>query len=141
LVPVAATGNLEIARHALETWSRGDVEAALATVHPDVEWHLSFDLPDVPPGKNVFRGREEVGELWRAFRAVWQEITLEIERVVFDEGPMLVVQGHFSGRGAGSGAAVDRRLFYVMEIRNRLLVRMRSFDSEEEALAAAGARP
>jgi ketosteroid isomerase-like protein len=134
---VADAGNAEIARGALAAWSRGDLEATLATVDPDIEWHVSFALPDLPPDKAVFRGHEELADLWRAFRSAWEELTLEIERVVRDEDDTLVLEASFHGRGGGSGIEVERRIFYVMQIRDGLLLRMRPFASEAEALAAA----
>ncbi len=132
------TGNADIARVALAAWSRGELDATLATVDPEIEWHVSFPLPDLPPDKTVFRGREELGDLWRAFRSAWEELTLEIERVVYDEGDTLVLEASFHGRGGGSGIEVERRVFYVMTIRDGLLLLMRPFESEAEALAAVG---
>jgi hypothetical protein len=51
---------------------------------------------------------------------------------------LVVVRARFVGRGSGSGVEVDRRLFYVFEIVAGKLKRLRPFDTEADALAAAG---
>ena len=47
---------VELVRRSLELWLRGDVDAWLETIDPDVGWDIStHPLPDVP---NHGRGRE-----------------------------------------------------------------------------------
>jgi ketosteroid isomerase-like protein len=130
--------NSETMRRGFAAFSRGDWEGCLAEVHPEIEWHLAFRLPDLPPGKEVFRGHEEVRQLFDAFKAVWAELTIEVEQVLHDEGDLLVSRVRFRGRGGGSGVEVDRRLFYVQRLREGKLRWQRAFDFEREALGAAG---
>lgn len=140
--PGAASGSgsqAEIARAALAAFSRGDLEESLATIHPDVEWHVAFRLPDLPADKEVFRGTDEVRDLWRAFRSVWEELTIELEEVLWEVPDTLVMKARFRGKGEGSGVEVDRVLFYVMRLRGEKLVYTKTFDTPEEALEAAGA--
>jgi hypothetical protein len=49
----------------------------------------------------------------------------------------VVIRARFVGRGSGSGIEVDRTLFYVFEIAAGKLRRLRPFDTEAQALAAA----
>ena len=37
--------NIEVVRRILETWSRGDFDAALAMMDPEIEW---YDPPQEP---------------------------------------------------------------------------------------------
>lgn len=142
-MPKPESANVEIMRRGFANFSRADWDATLAEIHPEIEWHLTFMLPDLPPDKTVFHGREEVRELWVHLREAWDELELNLEEVVFDgEGAggegLLVLQVRFKARSESSGIEVDRRLFYVHDIRDGMLLRLRPFDSESEALAVAG---
>lgn len=121
-----------------EAFSRGDWEACLAEVHPEIEWHVAFRLPDLPPGKEIWFGHDEVKELFEAFKAVWDELTVEVEEILYDADDLLISRVRFRGRGGGSGIEVDRRLFYLQQIREGKLLRQIPFESGEAAFAAAG---
>jgi ketosteroid isomerase-like protein len=130
--------NLELARHGLSTWSRGDLEGSLATMHPEVEWHVAFRLPDMPADKDVYHGHAEVRELWAVFRSVWEEITIELEEILWEGPDAIVGRVRFRAKGGASGIEVDRAVFYGMEIRDGLLQRIRPFDDEASAREAVG---
>jgi hypothetical protein len=110
---------------------------ALKDMQPDVEWHLAFRLPDLPVDKTIYRGPGEVLRLWAAFRSAWKQLTVTLEEVVDAREDVVVVRARFVGQGSGSRIEVDRTLFYVFEIAAGKLKRLRPFDSEAEALAAA----
>ena len=129
--------NVEASLRGFEAFSHGDWDACLAEIDPEIEWHLTFQLPDLPPEKTVFRGHDEVKTLWDAFRGAWDELTLELEQVLYDRDDMVIAKVRFRGRGGSSGAEVDRVLFYVQELREARLLRLRPFQSEAEAFAAA----
>jgi ketosteroid isomerase-like protein len=129
----AAEENIAFIHRGLDAFSRGDFEVGAELMQPDVEWHVSFRLPDLPVGKSIYRGPDEVMRLWAAFRSVWDELS-----VVEAHDDVVVVRARFVGRGSASGAKVDRTLFYVFEIAAGKLKRLRPFDTEAEALTAAG---
>ncbi|MGH2984836.1 MAG: nuclear transport factor 2 family protein [Solirubrobacterales bacterium] len=130
--------NLDLAREALDAFSRGDFQGCISMMDPKVEWHLVFPLPDLPPEKTVFRGRDEVWDLFRVFRDVWDELTIELEEAVHDEGDLLIIRVRFRGQGHGSGVQVDRVVFLLQELRDEKLLRQLPFESEAEARRAAG---
>lgn len=130
--------NVELMRNGLEAFSRGELERAVAEMSPEIEWHLAFELPDLPAEKRIFRGREEVRTLFEAFRSVWDELTVEIEEVLYDVGPQFLARVRFRGRGGASGVEVDRVLYYVADVEDDMLRVLRPFDELGEARAAAG---
>lgn len=119
-------------------FSRRDWDACLGGMHPDIEWHITFPLPDLPPEKTVFHGHDEVRTLFENLAAAWESLTLELLDVLHEHDGGHILRVRFAGRGAGSGVEVDQVLFYVQDIKDTLLVRQRSFDTEEAAFAAAG---
>jgi len=131
--------NADVARDALRRWSEGDLDGTLETMSPDIEWHMAFALPDLPAEKKIYHGHDEVRTLWHAFRSVWDEITLEIEEVIYDDGSLLVLSARFHAHGTTSGIDLDQDIFYVMELgEDQLLHRLRPFETAQDARAAVG---
>jgi ketosteroid isomerase-like protein len=133
-------GNADVARRALRLWSEGDLEGTLETMRPDVEWHLAFAIPDLPTGKRVYRGHDEVRQVWNAFRSVWSQITIKIDEVIHDADDLLVLRARFNARGGASGIEIERTIFYVMRMKEGLLAELRPYEGVEEARQAAGLR-
>jgi ketosteroid isomerase-like protein len=130
--------NSESSRRGFAAFSRGDIDAMLTEMDPEIEWHVTFPFPDLPPGTTVFRGHEEVKDLFVRLLDVWEELTIELEEVLYDADDLLIERVRFHGRGAGSGAEAERVIHYVQDIRDTKLLRIRPFDTEAEAFAAAG---
>lgn len=100
-------------------------------------------LPDLPPGKTIFRGRDEVRELWDQFRSIWESVVIELEEIELElqtgRGWTVIARARFRGLGQGSGAEVDRVFHYLLESDADLLLRRsRPADSLAEARALAG---
>jgi peroxiredoxin (alkyl hydroperoxide reductase subunit C) len=131
--------NVEMMRRGLSAFSRGAFDEAAAEIHPDIEWHVAFRLPDLPEGRDVCHGLEEVRELWEAFAAAWEELTVEVEEMLYVDDKRLVARARFRGRGAKSRVEVDRVLYYSYRFRDDgRLVYTRAFDDEETARRDAG---
>ena len=133
-----AEADIALIRRGLDAFSRGDFDAGVEDMEPDVEWHVSFRLPDLPLDKAVYQGQDEVRSLWAAFRSGWAKLTVTLEEVVEAREGLVVVRTRFVGQGSASGIEVDRTIFYVFEIASGKLKRLRPFDTEAEALEAAG---
>jgi ketosteroid isomerase-like protein len=130
--------NVETMKRGFAAFSRGDWDACLAEIDPAIEWHVTFRFPDLPPDKTVFHGHDEVRVLFDGLAAAFDELSLDLEEVLYERGDLQIVRARFVGRGGATGIEVDRRLFYVQELRDQLLFRQRPFDTEAEAFAAAG---
>ena len=94
--------NVAVALRGFAAFSRGEIDESLDSIHPEIEWHLTFLMPDMPAGKTIYRGRDEVRTVWNAFRSVWEELTIDIEEVLWEGPDVVVAKARFSGRGEGS---------------------------------------
>jgi ketosteroid isomerase-like protein len=135
---MSAQENIALVYRGLDAFSRGDFDAGVKDMQPDIEWHLSFRLPDLPLDKPVYHGQDEVRRLWAAFRSGWAKLTVTLEEVVDAREDFVVVRTRFVGRGGASGIEVDRTVFYLFEIAAGKLKRLRPFDTRRKALEAAG---
>jgi uncharacterized protein len=130
--------NLELMRNGLGSFSRGALDESLQYLHPEIEWHLAFRLPDLPLQKDVYRGHEEVKALWTQFRSAWDEMRIDLEEVLHVDDERMVARTRFRGRGSVSGAEVDQVVFYAFRVREGLLVYCRPFDDEAAARGDLG---
>ena len=125
--------NLELARRAYDAWNRGDVDGVLALCHPELEYRSSGDYPGLDP---TYRGREGFRKFERDFRATWESLTIDIERLE-DHGEQVVVLGTFEARGR-DGMTVRRPGANVVTFRDGLAVRIDAYGEWDGALEAVG---
>jgi ketosteroid isomerase-like protein len=128
-----AERNRELAQRGFALFSTGDFGAAIATVHPQIEWYLTFHLPDLPAGKDVYRGHDEVLTVWESFKSVWEELVIDVEEFLHADDERLVFRARFIARGAASGIEIDRVVFYAARIEDDMLAYLRSHDDEASA--------
>ena len=126
--------NVEAFKRGLEAGNRGDVDALLDELHPEIEWHSALHAL-MGGQQTVFRGhdgvRTMIGDLYESFAEV------HIEMSEFrDLGDGLVAIGRT--RGKASGVETETPLAFVTEIRNGKTISIRAYLDREEALEAAG---
>jgi ketosteroid isomerase-like protein len=130
--------NVEIARRTWELWSTGADDEVARRLAPDVEWHHNIGLGS--PMEGIYRGREEVLELFRAIRESFGLARVEIEDVRDLSCTQVLILGSLHLEGRGSGAAVTTPFGAVTEIRGGLAMRQRFWTDQGKALEAAGLR-
>jgi ketosteroid isomerase-like protein len=124
--------NVEVIRRGYEALARGDVDAALACLHPEVEVAAGR-----LPGVGEIRGREAFREFVAELFSAFDEVRLEPERFI-DAGEKVVVPVTQTMRGRGGGVEVVNRIFAVWHVRDGLAIQMDAYADEQKALEAAG---
>jgi ketosteroid isomerase-like protein len=129
--------NVEQVRAGYEAFARGDLDAVLEILDPDVDWH-----PAIAPilGVVTVRGRDAVKrfltrDLFEGFDRFSAE-PLSFE----DLGDFVLVKVRYKGRGEGSGIELDQTFATLFELREGMTVSMRDYSTRAEALEAAGLR-
>ena len=138
---MTAESNETIIRKGFRAFSEGRFEDALETMDPEIEWHVAFRLPDLPPDRKVVNGHDEVLALWHQFAGVWERLVFEPEEILYDRDDTAIVRIHVQATGGESRVNVDRVLYYALRVTDGLLVRIEPFDSPEAAAEAAGVDP
>ena len=114
----------EIATRSYRAFARDDLDAVLADMHPEIEWHQAQGLPH----GGLYRGLDEVRrnvfdpldrDWWSEFSAVPHEL--------LDAGDQVVVLGRYRGVAKGTGRALDVPFVHVWTFRDGLAVRFRQF--------------
>jgi ketosteroid isomerase-like protein len=129
--------NVELVREAVEAFNRGDFDAALERMHPDIEWQT----PDTFPDAATYRGREAVREFWQTWRETFRGFRLRLEECVPVGEKHVLATFRVSGEGTGSGVGVESPVvFQLGEVRAGQVIWVGMFLTEREALEATGLR-
>ena len=99
--------------------------------HPEVEW-------SVPEDGTTYRGRDGIRQRLEEWLESFGEYRYEVQRIIDCGGDDVLVVGCEVGTGATSGAEVRAVDYELLTIRNGLIVRIREFYDESNALEAAG---
>ena len=122
---------IQSVRRGYDAFSRGDFDAAVAEMHPDVEWRRARWGPDTAP----LKGADAVRAWMTPDIFEDQKVTLE---EVIENRDKVFVQATFSGRATGSGIEISNRGWHVWTIRDGKAGELEFFADRSEALAAAG---
>jgi ketosteroid isomerase-like protein len=126
--------NVEIVCEGHDTFNRRDLEGYLAVCDPDMEF---TPYERAVEGLGPYRGHDDVRRWWAEALEVLPDFRVELDEVR-DLGDLTLVYGRLRGHGAGSGASFERTYWGVFRCRERKVVWWRAFQSEAEALKAAG---
>jgi ketosteroid isomerase-like protein len=128
--------NVELGYRRADAFSRGDLDAFLALVDPEIEFHSR--LAELEGGE-PYRGHDGIRSWWENVKGVWSDLSSEIEEVR-DLGDVIVARIRLRGHGIGSDAPWEQTQWHVTEWRQRKVIRWRVYADEAEALEAAGLR-
>ncbi len=128
--------NVEIAARWYEVaTSKAELLAAMPRTmqfcHPEVEW-------SAPEDGTTYRGRDGVRQRLEDWLESFDDYRFEVQRIVDCGGDEVLVVGREVGTGAMSGGSVHAVDYELLTIRDRLIVRIREFYDEGNALEAAG---
>ena len=127
--------NVELVRALIEAANRVDFDAAAAVVAPDVVWE---ENPEFPGLREVYRGPAEVRAWWEEVLEVVDDFHLEVEKLTELGNDRVIGEIFITGRGKGSGAPVEQRVWNVFSFAEGKIARRQVFWNREEALEAAG---
>jgi ketosteroid isomerase-like protein len=126
-----ATRNTEVVTSIYGALARGDVEAALAALDPDVVW-VEPDTPGLPFA-GVHHGREGVlGEVFATVPATWDEFRVDAEELLA-AGEAVVAIGRFHARVGDR--LLDTPFAHVWRVRGGLAAEFRNFTDTAAFLA------
>jgi ketosteroid isomerase-like protein len=129
--------NPDLVREGMEAWSRGDLDATLELIDPDVVWRPIQAWPGIQP---EYRGHAGVRRFWDAFRDPWETITMTADEIRELDDRRVLTRSHFRARGRASGVTTEVVLHTVWTLEDGKLVRFESFTDEQAALQAAERR-
>ena len=129
--------NIEIVRRVMRRFAEEDVDAALADIDPEAE--LDWSNSDAPDS-GVYTGHAA----WRSFAQARDEVLVErsfdSSEIVAPAADTVVLIGLMREQGRTSGIEVEARGAAVWTLRDRKVIRLKIYQSSDEALTAVGLR-
>ena len=110
-------------------FARGDIDEAVAPLHPDVEWVE----PDEFPNGGRRTGPAAVADYLSQSRAMWAELVSEA--TPYRRGRDIVIVHHLSGR-LTDGSPRDVTVADVFTVQDGRVVRMQAYANPSEALGS-----
>jgi uncharacterized protein len=116
--------NVTLVQRSYASFEDGDLDAVLADMHPDIEWHQAQGLPH----GGFYRGVDEVRRnIFEPLDAEWwDEFTAKPDEFL-DAGEQVVVLGRYRGVAKGTGKELDVPFVHVWTVRDGQAVRFRQF--------------
>jgi ketosteroid isomerase-like protein len=129
--------NVETVERAVEAWKADDLDAFLAELHPEVEWHPSIE-PALEGGATAYKGHEGVRRAWADYRGeTFERLTPQIEEIR-DLGETVLALGRFVVTGRATQIEFDREVGSLATFRDGKIATVHDYLSHREALEAAG---
>jgi ketosteroid isomerase-like protein len=125
----------EVARRAIDAFSRGDAEELVRLCHPEFEW-LPFRAQ---LEGHVYRGPEGIRRCIRDLQEDWSEIAIDPVEV-HEAGESVAVVGQVHGRGRASGVELDALAGFTVEFSEGLPFRLTSHSDPQAALTWLSSR-
>jgi ketosteroid isomerase-like protein len=125
---------VEVVRHFVDAFNRADIESCLAVVDAENETDVSRAAG---PYAGVYRGPDAVRKLLEGYFEAWEFLVWKPEHFLEPENGRVVMPFQASARGIGSGVEVEARAVVVFRVRERKILKMTLFNSEEEAAGAS----
>jgi ketosteroid isomerase-like protein len=126
--------NVEVVRKSIDAFNRGDLDAWLGCLSPEVAWE---SLPLVG-FRDVYRGRAEAREWVEQLIEDFEEVHLEIEEITALSDDRVFFGYTQIGRGRGSGLLGELRGWAILWLAKGLITRRQVFWTRDEAVEAAG---
>jgi ketosteroid isomerase-like protein len=131
--------NVELVQDWYAALARGDVAAALGAMDPDIEWREAEGHPYQPSGE-AWHGRDAVVQnLFIRLGTEWDGFTVT-PREFHDAGPVVVVEGRYTGTHSGTGKNLDAQVCHVWKVRDGKLASFQQFVDTGQLQDVAGAR-
>ena len=129
---------MALARKAIDALNRGDLDAWLAFLSPDVAWEA---LEGVTGIGELYRGRAEVREWIELMQENAEEgVHIEIEQIANLGDGRVFIAVVLTGRRRGSGVPFEYRTWQIVWFEDGLITRRQVFWTRAEALKSAGLR-
>jgi ketosteroid isomerase-like protein len=129
--------NVEAVRRGYRAWNTDDLDAFLAELDPEVEWHPSIE-PALEGGETTYRGLDGARKAWDDYRGgAWERLTIRIQEIR-DLGDSVLALGHIDLTARTTGLEFTEEVGSLMTFRGGKVIISQDFLSHAEALEAAG---
>jgi ketosteroid isomerase-like protein len=125
-------GNLELVRSAFQAFDAGDVGGVLATLHPEVECHVSPRMMN----SGTWQGVDGYLEMTEAWFEAFEDLRYEVFELEALDDRHVLASSHQVARGRESGVPVEMDVVFLFEVEDGCARRFHVYPDRESANAA-----
>ena len=125
--------NVKLYRQGIDAFNRRDLDAFLALAHPDVVGISRVLAVE----RGSYQGHDGAREWWDNLLGVFPDFKIEVVSVR-DAGQLVVSGVRNRAHGAGVAVPLEEFVWQVSEWRDGQVVRWQMYETERDALEAAG---
>ncbi len=115
---------VEIVQRSYDAFGRGDMDAVVADMHPDIEWHQAQGLPH----GGLYRGLDEVRRnIFDPLEGSWWDVFSADPEEFLGAGEQVVVIGRYRGVAKGTARRLDVPFVHVWTFADAKAIRFRQF--------------
>src|SRR5215203_2553008 len=118
--------NLETLQRAEEAWNAEDLDARLAELDPEAEWHTALEQALEGRG-STYRGHDGLRRAWGGYRSEAWGGLMNQSQEVRDLGDSVLVLGHLDVSGRTSGVEFSQELGQLVTFRGGKILRTQDF--------------
>lgn len=134
----AISANTQLVTDTYEAFSRGDIDAVVGAMHPEIEWHEAEHSPWHAAGGH--HGPEEVlSNVFARIPQLFEHFTVDTQ-AIHDAGSTVVIEGRYQARAAGTNQPLDAQVCHVWTIREGKLSAFRQYTDTLQFARVTGAR-
>lgn len=112
--------NVEFVKGVYAAFGVGDVPKVLGAMHPQIQWTQTAGYK---VGGGVHRSPQAVLEnVFAKIQAEFESFSVDVGRII-DAGNVVVMQGHYVGKGKATGKSARAAVAHVLEISDGKIVR------------------
>lgn len=124
------TMDVDLIRRGYEAWNRGEVDAVVEFLDPEIKWEGYTHIPE----SGTLSGREEVRAWLERFLEAWQELDIEVGDLI-ERDEQVIALVSFRALGKESGIEVEGGVdAHVWTVRNGKAVAVRLYQGTREVL-------
>lgn len=131
------SSNIKLVQDTYAAFGRGDIDAVVAAMHPDIDWHEAEHSPWHAPGGH--HGPSEV--LTNVFGRIPHDFdSFEVHPTAFhDDGETVIVEGRYRASAAGVADRLDAQLCHVWTVRDGQLAGFQQYTDTWQFAHVTGA--
>jgi ketosteroid isomerase-like protein len=115
---------VDIVRRSYVAFARGDMDAVMADMHPEIEWHQAQGLPH----GGLYRGLEEVrANIFEPLDEEWWDEFTAVPDEFLEAGDQVVVIGRYRGTAKETGKQLDVPFVHIWSMSGDQAIRFRQY--------------
>ena len=117
--------NIQVVEDAYEAFGRGDIDAVVEAMHPEIAWHEAEHSPWHAPGGH--HGPTAVlANVFARIPDFFDDFTVD-PQAIHDAGATVIVEGRYRAKAAGTNEPLDAEACHVWTVRDGKIAAFRQY--------------